>query len=147
MSINMLILAIYYYSGSEFFKLSSSSLRKPQLSNPMVGSGKNKRSPTPSESFGEPKYSDEEYFEFDSESSTLRSSLSSSSVNTDNSIGLSPGERAFLKAMERLGLASSDESDEDINEGGDEEGGDDNKGGDKGDNGNGGGVDGDVPPA
>jgi hypothetical protein len=40
-SINMRILAISYYSTSEFFKLSfSSSLRKPQLSNPMVGSGK-----------------------------------------------------------------------------------------------------------
>lgn len=122
----------------------------------MIRSGKNKRSPTPSESFRELEYSDEEYSEFDNESLTLRSSLSSSSVNTDNSIGLSPGERAFLKAMERLGFASSDESDEDesgedSNEGGNEEGGDDNKGGDEGDvegdNGNGGGVDGDVPPA
>jgi hypothetical protein len=55
----------------------------------------------------------------------LRSPLSSSSMNTDTLMGLSMVEHAYLKAVERLDLAGSDESDEEgesSDDGKDEEG-------------------------
>jgi hypothetical protein len=76
----------------------------------MVGNRKRKRVPTPSsESFGDLEYFEEEYFGSDGGTSLtpLHSPSSPSSKNTDNSMDLTPSERAFIKAMERLGLAGS----------------------------------------
>jgi hypothetical protein len=62
-----------------------------------------KHTPTPSsEFFGNSEYSE----------SRSGSSSSSLSINTDNSMGLTPAERAYAKAIEHASLVDSNESDE-----------------------------------
>jgi hypothetical protein len=126
--------------------------------------GKHKRPPSPpSEDFGDSKYSEEELsFEYD-RSPALASPVASSD-DSDNSMGLSAAERAYIRSIERAGLDGSDDSEEeedssDSEEGGDGEGdgdkggggssGGDNDDGEGGDDGDGGGDDtgGNVPPA
>lgn len=97
----------------------------------MPGDGKrkrSKRSPTPSsEFFGNSEYSVEEYSE--SRSGSPSSSLS---ISTDNSMGLTPAERAYAKAIEHASLVDYNESDEeeessDSEDGGKDQGDDDGK--------------------
>lgn len=86
-----------------------------------------KRSATPSSgSFGDSEYSDE-YTESDSGSLTPCSSSSSVSVNTYDSRGLSLGTWDFLKVIEKLGYASSDETDEEGESSDDDEEGNSDK--------------------
>lgn len=115
----------------ENFSLSSKP-ENPILLSTMAGDGKHKRAPTlSSESFGDSKHSEVEYSNSEGGTSSLppRSPSSSSPVNTDNSMGLTIGEQAFLKVRECPILVGSDESDKDEEETWEEEeGADDDKG-------------------
>jgi hypothetical protein len=115
----------------ENFSLSSKP-ENPILLSTVAGDGKHKRAPTlSSESFGDSKHSEVEYSNSEGGTSSLpsRSPSSSSPVNTDNSMGLTTGEQAFLKVVEHPILVGSDESDKDEEETGEEEeGADDDKG-------------------
>jgi hypothetical protein len=74
---------------------------------------RSKRSATPSsDSFGDSEYSAKEYSVSGSGSLTPLSPSSSSSINTNNLMGLTLTELAYVKAMEHAGLADSDESTE-----------------------------------
>lgn len=99
----------------------------------MASDGKrkrSKRSTTPSFD----SFDDSEYFVSGSESLTPLSSSILSSVNTNNLMGLTLAELAYVKAVERAGLANTDESAEEEEsskgEGDDEDQGDsDDEGG------------------
>lgn len=90
--------------------------RKPLPPSTMAGDKKHKRSKrsaTPSsDSFGDSEYSAKEYSVSGSGSLTPLSPSSSSSINTNNLMGLTLTELAYVKAMEHAGLADSDESTE-----------------------------------
>jgi hypothetical protein len=117
---------------------------------------KRKREPTPpSEDFGDSEYSEEE-FSSESEGSPAPIPLRESSDDSDDSQGLAAEVWTYIRAVERSGLAGSDESEyssdkedsseEDGDGGG--EGDDDDDGGNGGDDddddgGNGGDDDGD----
>jgi hypothetical protein len=110
---------------------------------------KRKREPTPpSEDFGDSEYSEEE-FSSESEGSPAPIPLRESSDDLDDSQGLAAEVWTYIRAVERSGLAGSDESEYSSDEensskedgGGDGEGDDD--GDDDDDGGNGGDDDGD----
>jgi hypothetical protein len=101
---------------------------------------KRKREPTPpSEDFGDSEYSEEE-FSSKSEGSPAPIPLRESSDDSDDSQGLAAEVWTYIRAVERSGLAGSDESEyssgeEDSSEedGGGEGDDDDDDGGDGGD--------------
>jgi hypothetical protein len=110
---------------------------------------KRKREPTPpSEDFGDSEYSEEE-FSSESEGSPAPIPLRESSDDSDNSQGLAAEVWTYIRAVERSGLAGSDESEyssdeqdsseEDDGGGGDDDDNDDEGGGgdDDGDGGGG----------
>jgi hypothetical protein len=113
----------------------------------MGKNNKRKREPTPpSEDFGDSEYSEEE-FSSESEGSSAPIPLRESSDDSDDSQGLAAEVWTYIRAVERSGLAGSDESEyssdeEDSSEkggGGDGDGDDDSDDDDEG----GGGDDGD----
>jgi hypothetical protein len=91
----------------------------------------------PSEDFGDSEYSEEVSSEYDC--SSVPASLMVSSDESDDSMGLSAIERAYIRSVERAGLSGSDDSKEasleevedssDSEEGSDSEGGDNSRGG------------------
>jgi uncharacterized membrane protein YgcG len=113
----------------------------------MGKNNKRKREPTPQlEDFGDSEYSEEE-FSSESEGSPAPVPPLASSDDSDDSQGIVAEVWTYIRAIERSGLAGSDESEyfsdeEDSSEedgGGDGEGDDDDDGGDGGDDGDGGG--------
>jgi hypothetical protein len=103
---------------------------------PMVGgeSKKRKREPTPpSNSFRKSEWSEE--FSSSGESSPPPSSLSPSSTSSSDSVGLTPVERAFHRAVERPRLTSLDEDEEIKEEDNDDDDVDDDNGHDSGNSG------------
>jgi hypothetical protein len=74
--------------------------------------GKQKRPPIPlSEDFGDSEFS-EEHFSFEGEDSPLPAPLSSSFDYSDDSMGLSVVERAYIRSIEQAGLEESNDSEE-----------------------------------
>jgi hypothetical protein len=111
----------------------------------MGKNNKRKREPTPpSEDFGDSEYSEEE-FSSESEGSPAPIPLRESSDDSDDSQGLAAEVWTYIRAVERSGLAGSDESEyssdeeDSSEEGGGGDGDDDGDGDDEG----GGGDDGD----
>jgi hypothetical protein len=101
--------------------------------------GKRKREPTPpSEDFGDSEYSEVE-FSSESEGSSVHASPPASSNDSDDSQGLAAEVWTYIRAIERAGLAGSDESE--YSSDSSEEGGGDGDGEDDDDGGNGDGGD------
>jgi hypothetical protein len=97
--------------------------------------GKRKRPPSPpSEDFGDSKFSEEEFSSGDYGSPTLASSAAAFD-DSDNSMGLSVVERAYIRSVERAWLEGSDDLGEDSLEKSLEEEEDSKEGGDNGDEG------------
>jgi hypothetical protein len=105
---------------------------------------KRKREPTPpSEDFGDSEYSEEE-FSSESEGSPAPIPLRESSDDSDDSQGLAAEVWTYIRAIERSGLAGSDESEDssDEEDSSEEDGGDGGEGdNDDDDDGGGGGDD------
>lgn len=95
----------------------------------------------PSESFGDSKYSEDEFFDSDGKSS-LPPPPHSLSTNSNDSLGISLGERAIIRVMEYPGLTGSDELDERKEEGLEELEDDEEEGDGKGDRSGKGGISG-----
>jgi hypothetical protein len=115
----------------------------------MGKNNKRKREPTPpSEDFGDSEYSDEE-FSSESEGSPAPIPLRESSDDSDDSQGLAAEVWTYIRAVERSGLAGSDESEyssdeeDSSEEGGGGDGDDDDDGDGDDDDEGGGGDDGD----
>jgi hypothetical protein len=106
---------------------------------------KRKREPTPpSEDFGDSEYSEEE-FSSESEGSPAPIPLRESSDDLDDSQGLAAEVWTYIRAVERSGLAGSDESEysSDEEDSSEEDGGGDGEGDDDGDDDDDGGDGGD----
>lgn len=88
-----------------------STVDKPPLAIPWPAPASERDTMPPSESFGDSKYSEDELFDSDGKSS-LPPPPHSLSTNSDDSLGLSLGERAIIRVMGYPGLAGSDELDE-----------------------------------
>jgi hypothetical protein len=104
---------------------------------------KRKREPTPpSEDFGDSEYSEEE-FSSESEGSPAPIPLRESSDDSDDSQGLAAEVWTYIRAIERSGLAGSDESEDssDEEDSSEEDGGDGGEGDNDDDDGGGGGDD------
>jgi hypothetical protein len=127
--------------SSHLFAVLHCLLSSSPLVSTMGQSNKRKREPTPpSEDFGDSKYSEEE-FSSESEGSPTPVSPPASSDDSDDSQGIATEVWTYIRAVERSGLAGSDESeyssDEEDSSDSSEEGG----GGDDGDGGDGRGDD------
>jgi hypothetical protein len=84
---------------------------KKSGSSPHHSGDKRKREPTPPlEDFGDSEYSKEE-FSFESEGSPVYTSPPASSEDSDDSQGIAAEVWSYIRAVERSGLESSDESD------------------------------------
>jgi hypothetical protein len=106
---------------------------------------KRKREPTPpSEDFGDSEYSEEE-FSSESEGSPAPIPLRESSDDSDDSQGLAAEVWTYIRAVERSGLAGSDESEDssDEEDSSEEDGGDGGEGDDDDDDDDDGGGGGD----
>jgi hypothetical protein len=93
--------------------LSCSTMGKSKKSgsSPHHSGDKRKREPTPPlEDFGDSEYSKEE-FSFESEGSPVYTSPPASSEDSDDSQGIAAEVWSYIRAVERSGLESSDESD------------------------------------
>jgi hypothetical protein len=104
---------------------------------------KRKREPTPpSEDLGDSEYSEEE-FSSESEGSPAPIPLRESSDDSDDSQGLAAEVWTYIRAIERSGLAGSDESEDssDEEDSSEEDDGDGGEGDDDDDDGGGGGDD------
>jgi hypothetical protein len=126
--------------SSHLFAVLHCLLSSSPLVSTMGKSNKRKREPTPpSEDFGDSEYSEE--FSSESEGSPTPISPPASSDDSDDSQGIAAEVWTYIRAVERSGLAGSDESeyssDEEDSSNSYEEGG----GGDGGDDGDGGGDD------
>jgi hypothetical protein len=111
----------------------------------MGKNNKRKREPTPpSEDFGDSEYSEEE-FSSESEGSPAPIPLRESSDDSDDSQGLAAEVWTYIRAVERSGLAGSDESEysSDEEDSSEEGGGGDGDGDDDDDDEGGGSGDGD----
>jgi hypothetical protein len=149
---------------SHLLLLSAARFSSLPLASTMGKNNKRKREPTPpSEDFGDSEYSEEE-FSSESEGSPAPIPLRESSDDSDDSQGLAAEVWTYIRAVERSGLAGSDESeyssdeedssgedgggdgdDDDDDDGDDDDeggGGDDGDGGGRGSSGSGKGDDG-----
>jgi hypothetical protein len=94
-----------------------------------LAEGKRKRPASPpSEDFGDSKYSEEE-FSSEYDRSPAPASPVASSDDSDNSMGLSAVEQAYIRSIEHVGLGGSDDSEEEEDSSDSEEGDDDEGGG------------------
>jgi hypothetical protein len=138
-SINNVVVSLAFSHLSLF---SVASLSSPPSASTMGKNNKRKREPTPPlEEFGDSEYSEEE-FSSESEGSPAPIPLRESSDDSDDSQGLAAEVWTYIRAVERSGLAGSDESEyssdeEDSSEEGGGGDGDDDDGGDDDDEGGG----------
>jgi hypothetical protein len=109
-----------------------------------MGKKRKRESTPPSEDFGDSKYSEEE-FSSESEGSPAPIPLRESSDDSDDSWGLAAEVWTYIRAVERSGLAGSDELEysSDEEDSSEEDGGGGGEGDDDDDGGSGGDDDGD----